>query len=248
MDPDHEFLLFDQGQNPGIGIGATITGASSSANGVVANVYITSGSFGAGTAAGIIEFTGAGVSGGPFTDNENLEISASIRAKADGIEFTGFNPTNMLRGEATQVDFQTTHTLVKGITHFDFEFATRQKQANHLFDHTPIPNRKNIDIALKKVDYIHTFAKRFAESLAKDGGPFEMAMDYAISAWAKLPGKYSYILRWDTSTDQEFKKNWHWNPSADVFERPRGIWQAYGAGEKAPNNQTINSITFLGGR
>lgn len=63
-------------------VGETVTGASSSASGTVHQVVLHGGSTANDDAYGYLVLTG--VTGGPFTDGENLQVSASTRAVADG--------------------------------------------------------------------------------------------------------------------------------------------------------------------
>lgn len=74
-------LAFDAGQAAGITEGATLTGATSGATGVVRRIVLQGGSFPANDAAGYLILTGVT---GAFVDNENLQISASTRATANG--------------------------------------------------------------------------------------------------------------------------------------------------------------------
>jgi len=66
-----DIIYFDSGsEEPGIG--DTLVGASSSAEGIVSRVVLESGTWGDGDAAGMIEFSSIT---GTFTDNENVNIN-----------------------------------------------------------------------------------------------------------------------------------------------------------------------------
>lgn len=76
-----DYLYFNTGSGTEIFAGDTVTGASSGASGTVHRVILHSGSWGV-DAVGYLVLTG--VTGGPFTTGENLQVSAVTRAVADG--------------------------------------------------------------------------------------------------------------------------------------------------------------------
>jgi hypothetical protein len=63
--------------------GDTVTGLSSGANGVVKRALLRTGTW---TSAGVGTLVFDSVAGGPFTDNEALQVSAATKADADGVE------------------------------------------------------------------------------------------------------------------------------------------------------------------
>ncbi len=75
-------LYFDAGQPAAIAVGDTVTGVTSGASAIVGRVEVQTGTWAAGTAAGILVF--ASVTNGPFQDNEALQVSATTRATANG--------------------------------------------------------------------------------------------------------------------------------------------------------------------
>lgn len=87
--PFYDYIKYDAGVHTGppngFQIGDTVTGASSGASATVAYVGKYSGTWGS-DAAGWLILTG--VTGGPFTDGENLQVSAVTYATADGANTT----------------------------------------------------------------------------------------------------------------------------------------------------------------
>lgn len=63
--------------------GDTVTGLSSGANGVVTRALLRTGTW---STAGVGTLVFDSVTGGPFTDNEALQVSAGTKADADGVE------------------------------------------------------------------------------------------------------------------------------------------------------------------
>ena len=82
-DASYWILNYDAGSGAAIVATDTVTGATSSAAGVVMSVVLESGTWGV-DAVGYLVLTD--VTGNPFTDNENLEVSAGVRAVANGLE------------------------------------------------------------------------------------------------------------------------------------------------------------------
>ncbi len=76
-------LKFDSGKNPGVADGATVVGNSSGATGVVARVVLESGTFAGNDARGRLIF--ASITG-TFSNNEQLRVSGSHIADADGTQ------------------------------------------------------------------------------------------------------------------------------------------------------------------
>ena len=76
-------LKFDAGKHPGIADGNTVVGNTSGATGVVSRVVIESGTFAGNDAAGRLIF--ASVTG-TFQDNEQIRVSGSHVADADGTQ------------------------------------------------------------------------------------------------------------------------------------------------------------------
>jgi len=85
-----EYIFFDAGGGGTArdlpAIGDTVTGLTSSATGTVHRVIQLGGSTAANDAYGYLVLTG--VTGGPFTDNESLQETATTFADADGVETT----------------------------------------------------------------------------------------------------------------------------------------------------------------
>ena len=81
-----EYIAFDTGTTE-IFEGDTITGLTSGASGTVHRVVLNGGS-GAWDASGEGYLVLTGVTGGPFTDTEALQVSAATMANADGVEAT----------------------------------------------------------------------------------------------------------------------------------------------------------------
>ena len=75
-------LNFDAGLAAGIAEGNTLTGATSGASAVVRRVVVRTGAFSTNDATGYLIF--ASITGGPFQDNENLQVSGTTRASAAG--------------------------------------------------------------------------------------------------------------------------------------------------------------------
>lgn len=63
-------------------VGDTVTGATSGASGVVTGMVLRTGTYAGSNATGLLTF--ATIVGGPFQNNENLQVAAATRALADG--------------------------------------------------------------------------------------------------------------------------------------------------------------------
>jgi len=85
-----EYIFFDAGGGGAAAAlpveGDTVTGGTSGATGTVHRVVLHSGATGTNDAAGYLVLTG--VAGGPFSDNEKLQVGGTDRADADGANAT----------------------------------------------------------------------------------------------------------------------------------------------------------------
>jgi hypothetical protein len=75
-------LYFDAGQPAAIAVGNTVTGVTSGASAVVGRIEVQTGTWAGSNAVGVIIF--ASITGGPFQNNEALQVSGTTRATANG--------------------------------------------------------------------------------------------------------------------------------------------------------------------
>ena len=81
-------LEFDSGGTTAIAVGDIVVGNSSGGSGLVMAVELTSGTWGAGNAVGILYMMT--FNGTSYTNDEALHVSAAERATADGAQTTGY--------------------------------------------------------------------------------------------------------------------------------------------------------------
>tara|TARA_R100001015_G_C4634396_1_gene200834 strand:+ start:391 stop:3210 length:2820 start_codon:yes stop_codon:yes gene_type:complete len=156
-----------------INVGDTVTGATSASSGVVIKNTISSGSTGGNDAAGtlyLINVTGSGETA-PFTNDENLQVSAATKAVADG---TGSAPAETTKpitvlADADKIDFFDhltdewyTDVLDVGVTtatntvnYYFYDGALRVSDGTHSNENAPVwfgHIKKNMMVGLLESD------------------------------------------------------------------------------------------------
>jgi hypothetical protein len=96
---DWSVLAFDAGVTE-ISVGDTVTGASSSATGVVASVQVNTGTWGSSNAAGFLILSDVTDN---FSNDENIQVSTVTRAVANGADVKGIRGFTAVAWEAEDV-------------------------------------------------------------------------------------------------------------------------------------------------